>query len=687
MAENVKLFLSCVSHEFGAEREALRHELTGLTVDVAVQEDFISLGVDTLSKLHAYIRQCDVVVHLAGDMAGAKSRPAVVDGFLTLQPGLAAWLTEKSLARDALAGLTYTQWEAWLALHYGKALLIAAPEPAAPRGPKFAPTEESKAAQAAHLQRLRKLARYPEVKFANRDQFVKDIFKSLFAILGDRIRRARQPRNLPFASLGGLFVGRKKALETLSAALASAKGAAIAGRALHGLGGIGKTRLATEYAWAHAGDYSALLFVRADGEATLAAGLAALAGAEILDLPEKEAPQDTVKMEAVVRWLEAHPTWLLILDNVDDEQAVMAVGNIIPRLKGGHVIVTARVSNFPASLPTLELDVLDEAPATEFLLERTRGKRVETADDENRAREIAHELGGLALGLEQAGAYISKQRIPFARYLKIWNENREKALTWSDATLTGSEKTLATTWVTSVERLSQESRRLIDRLAMLAPDPIPDSLLEVAVPQSGVWKVVLRLLTFVRRRGPPHTEAGDAPSALAGLFAYSLAARTKGEGIAGFIVHRLVQDFARRAMTNKSRAAALREALEWVSAAFEGDPQDVRTWPALDLLAPHALAVAQRADEAGIPEPTGRLLGILGLLFHAKAPTPRQSRSCAARSRSARRHCGRTTQSWRPASTISRDCSARRTASARPSRSFAARSQSARRASGWIIPR
>ena len=100
----------------------------------------------------------------------------------------------------------------------------------------------------------------------------------------------------------------------------------------------------------------------------------------------------------------------------------------MPRLTGGHVIVTARASNFPAALATLELDALDENSATQFLLERTRGKRVEAADDETRAHEIAHELGGLALGLEQAGAYVSELRIPFSRYLKLWTENREKAL-------------------------------------------------------------------------------------------------------------------------------------------------------------------------------------------------------------------------------------------------------------------
>jgi hypothetical protein len=273
----------------------------------------------------------------------------------------------------------------------------------------------------------------------------------------------------------------------------------------------------------------------------------------------------------VLRWLEAHPTWLIILDNVDDNEAVKAVTELMARLKGGHVIVTARASNFPASIRKLSLDALDEDSATEFLLERTRDDRAPAGDDEAQAREIAHELGGLALGLEQAGAYIAKQRVSFARYLKLWTENRDKALAWSDATLTGSEKTLATTWVTSVVRLSAESRRLLDRLALLAPDPIPDSLIDVPVPGEAADY--------------------DAYEARSGLYAYSLATQAKGkDGAAkGLVVHRLVQDFARRGMPDERRAQALREALHWVNAAFAGEPDNVRSWPVLDPLASHAL--------------------------------------------------------------------------------------------------
>jgi tetratricopeptide (TPR) repeat protein len=407
-----------------------------------------------------------------------------------------------------------------------------------------------------------------------------------------------KPRNLRFISIGGLFAGRDEDLAGLHTALLGAKGAPVV---LHGLGGIGKTRLAIEYAWSREAIYSALLFVSASDGAALNAGLAALTAFEILDLPEKEARDDATKITAVLRWLELNPTWLMILDNVDDKDAVAEVAKLMPRLKGGHVIVTARASNFPAGVRKLELGVLEEGAAAQFLLDRTEADRARSKDDAALARTLAGELGGLALGLEQAGAHIATDHIGFARYLKLWGESREKALAWADATVTGSDRTLATTWATSVARLSPESRRLLDRLAFLAPEPVPDSLLDVAIPGEA-----------------PDADAYEARS---GLYAYSLLTRVTAEdgGASGFVIHRLVQDFARRATSDERRTQALREALAWVNAAFVGDADDVRSWPVLEPLAQHALAVAHAADAAGIAEPTARLFNELGVLFDAKA--------------------------------------------------------------------
>jgi tetratricopeptide (TPR) repeat protein len=423
------------------------------------------------------------------------------------------------------------------------------------------------------------------------------------SILGARqdglpVQSKAKPRNLPFAPLGGLFAGRDEDLDDLHTALLEAKGAPVA---LCGLGGIGKTRLAIEYAWSRERDYSALLFVSASNGAALNAGLAALTAVEIFDLPEREARDDATRITAVLRWLETNPTWLMILDNVDDNAAVAEVAKLMPRLKGGHVVVTARASNFPAGVRKLEVSTLDENAAAQFLLDRTEADRSKSKEDAALAKTLARELGGLALGLEQAGAHIATDHIGFARYLKLWHESREKALAWADATVTGSDRTLATTWATSVARLSPESRRLLERLAFLAPDPVPDSLLDVAVPGEA--------------------PDDDAYQDRANLFAYSLISGATAEdgGAPGFLVHRLVQDFARRAMNDDRKAQALREALVWVNAAVPLDSDDVRTWPVLDPLAPHALAVARNADAAEIAEPTGRLFSQLGLLFGAKA--------------------------------------------------------------------
>jgi hypothetical protein len=612
---DVKLFLSCVSDEFRAYREALRHALTHRRVEIKIQEDFKLPGGDTLAMLEDYIESCNVVIHFIGDMAGSAPAATSVDDLLKRRPQLAARLAEKGVTREDLGRLSYTQWEAWLAVGFSKDgakrnLVIVEPAASVERDPKFDPTEASRTSQAEHLRRLKAIDLYPGPPFTSADNLAVQVLTSavLDAVLSVAGLAAKttpsggailaKPRNLPFASLGDLFAGRDEDLADLHTALLGAKGAPVA---LYGLGGIGKTRLAIEYAWFREAVYSALLFVSASDGAALNAGLAGLTAFEVLDLPEKEARDDATKITAVLRWLESNPTWLMILDNVDDRAAVAEVAKLMPRLKGGHVIITARASNFPATVRKLEVSTLDEDAAAQFLLDRTEADRSKSKDDAPLARELARELGGLALGLEQAGAHIATDRIGFARYLKLWNESREKALAWADATVMGSDRTLATTWATSVARLSPESRHLLDRLAFLAPDPVPESLIDVAVPGEA-----------------PDT---DAYEARAGLYAYSLISgvTTEDGGTPGFVVHRLVQDFARRAMSDERRTQALREALEWANAAFVGHPRDVLSWPTLDPLAPHALAIARHADAAEIAEPTARLFNQLGLMLKTKA--------------------------------------------------------------------
>ncbi len=603
---DVKLFLSCVSDEFGAYRDALRKKLKRLNVEIEIQETFKARGGDTLALLEEYIEGCDVVVHFVGDMPGSPPPSTSVDDLLNRRPDLAARLTKKGLTREELGHLTYTQWEAWLAIGFNevgkrKNLVIVRPSDGLAPSPTFAATDASRAAQAEHLSRLIAIDLHPGPPFTGDADLAAYVFAT--PVLDALVRAAgaspkTKPRNLPFASLGALFAGREEDLADLHTALLGANGAPVA---LHGLGGIGKTRLAIEYAWSREAVYSALLFVGASDGAALNAGLAGLTALEFLDLPEKEARDDVTKITAVLRWLESNPTWLMILDDVDDRAAVAEAAKLMPRLRGGHVVITARATNFPAGVRKLQVSTLDENAAAQFLLDRTDVGRSKSKDDAALSRTLARELGGLALGLEQASAHIAADRVGFARYLKLWGESRERALAWTDETVTVSDRKLATTWATSVARLSPESRRLLDRLAFLAPDPVPDPLLDVAVPGEA--------------------SDTDVYQARSGLYAYSLISRVTDEdgGSTGFVVHRLVQDFARRAMSDERRAQALREALQWVNVAFVGDPDDVRSWVVLDPLAQHALAVTRAADEAAIAEPTGRMMSMVGSWANAKA--------------------------------------------------------------------
>ncbi|MDQ6867819.1 MAG: DUF4062 domain-containing protein [Pseudomonadota bacterium] len=205
MAEPVRLFLSAVSDEFRAYRDQLRGDLTRHNVEVKVQEDFKDLGGVTLEKLDDYIKACDAVVHLVGDMTGADAKKFSTKAILGKYPDLPGKFSTFGEALAQGVPISYTQWEVWLALYHGKALLIAKADDSAPRGPAHAPTDASRAAQQAHLARLRAVERYPGCTFTNPDNLAKQIAYTTILDLLAKAPSPRKPNNLPFASLGTLL--------------------------------------------------------------------------------------------------------------------------------------------------------------------------------------------------------------------------------------------------------------------------------------------------------------------------------------------------------------------------------------------------------------------------------------------------------------------------------------------------
>jgi hypothetical protein len=152
----------------------------------------------------------------------------------------------------------------------------------------------------------------------------------------------------------------------------------------------------------------------------------------------------------------------------------------------------------------------------------------------------------------------------------------------------------------------------------------------------------------------PDAEVEDHHAALEDLAAVSLVTREVERE--RFSVHRLVQDVTRRRRDAAASGRRLAETLGWVNTAFDGDPEDVRNWPRLDPLAPHARSVIQWAEMAGIKEPTAWLMNQLGLLYQTKALDAQAEPLYRRHWRSTRRPSDSTIPTLRETSTISPNC-------------------------------
>jgi tetratricopeptide (TPR) repeat protein len=573
-----QVFLSAVSSEFRNERVQLENWLERKGLHVSSQEKF-NQGDSTLwKKLHDEVARCQAVICIIG-----------------AQPG---WPSGGELPDNA-PERSWTQWEFWLA--WGE-------QPwSPPRREKVyvffpddldARLEKARIAAAADVQRLRALdlqeIHIDGIKQTNKHYSTfkdsDDLIKQCLTLELPTIARTK-PDNLPYGSLGTLFKGRDKAIEDLHRQLTMADGRL--GRNLkhviHGQGGVGKTRLAIEYALHYAKEYAALLFLMAEKPESLRQNLAALCGPLALNLPEQDAKEEETRINATLRWLQAHEGWLLIIDNVDTTEAAAQVEELVGALRGGTILITSRLTDWSAGITSRDLDVLPLEAAAEFLLERTKDRRRSLPEDESDARALAGELETLALLLEQAGAFIFTKRTSLHDYLRRWRERDQTVREWFDERLMKYPCSVVTTWDTSIQQLSPAGLSLLHQLSWLAPEPIPRSLLS----------------------------EGAMQDALAELANFSLA--KLDEGGTKFRIHGLVQDVTRERQTEEERRKALEAALELIMSAIPGNPQDVRTWVLWEPLRSHAMAVTAYADRYGIADPTSYLMNGLGLLLLSKA--------------------------------------------------------------------
>ncbi|TGA97420.1 tetratricopeptide repeat protein, partial [Streptomyces sp. MZ04] len=331
---------------------------------------------------------------------------------------------------------------------------------------------------------------------------------------------------------------------------------------LHGLGGVGKTTLAWHYAHDHLGSYRLVWWIRSDTPELIDAGLAALAAR----LRGDAAPLPTAQAVTwAIGWLQAHPGWLLVFDNVEKPEDVRGIAGQLR--DAGRQLITSRCKEGWTGAP-IALPVLDAEASLDLLARLTDG-----GDEDEAARALAEDLGHLPLALEQAGAFIAQTSLTVDEYRGMLRAHPEHA---TDAAPPGSDpaRTMARIWRITLDVLHERDPRAVDILriaAWYAPTGIPRDLF-----------------------APLAENPVDRAGLLALLANYNMITLDR----TSLGVHRLVQMVARtpsEADPHRPQSlitAARDRAAAWMRHALPPDPvANVEGWPTWRILLPHAEAL------------------------------------------------------------------------------------------------
>jgi transcriptional regulator with XRE-family HTH domain len=389
------------------------------------------------------------------------------------------------------------------------------------------------------------------------------------------------------------FTGREDLLEAVRDRLQAGYPTVV--QALHGMGGVGKTQLAAEYAHRFAGSYGLAWWINAEQGGLIGDQVADLGQA--LGCIPAGAGSEAVRA-AVLAELRQHGRWLLIFDNAETP------ADVAPWLPGGggHVVITSRERGWDEVAAPVEVDVLTRAESIEMLRSRLPGL---TAAD---AGGLAAELGDLPLAIAQAAGFMADTGTAAGQYLGLLQTRAGQLL---DRGAPGSyPRSLAAATALIADRLAGHdpaAAELASLCAFLAPEPIPEDLFTGAAD----------LLP-----GKLAARAGD-PLAWRQTLAHMTKQSLARIDHRGLQMHRLTQAILRARLT-PARASAARRCTEAILAASDpGDPPNPDTWARWARLVPHVLAADLAAtDSPALRELVRRMCWYL--IERGDARTPQQ---------------------------------------------------------------
>lgn len=402
----------------------------------------------------------------------------------------------------------------------------------------------------------------PVVSWSNHDEAFFDVVSDIRKIVEDLAENLRLDQSLPIDSgfakqskksrspliwsvpyaRNPFFTGREDILAYLRETLAKGKTAALT-QAISGLGGIGKTQTAIEYAYRYCDEYKVVLWARADSREILVSDFMSIA--DLLDLPEKSRQDQNYTITSVKSWLQNHNNWLLIIDNVDD---LVMVRNFIPLLGNGHVLLTTRLRAVGRMAQCIELDKMKPDEGALFLL---RGANIiepeaslERASEADRikATEVSLLMDGLPLALDQAGAYIEETACGLSGYLDLYRKQNIALLKRRGSVVSDHPEPVFAMWSQTFERIQQTNNAAAELLrffAFLYSEAIPEEIIAEDTPDLGP------ILASIA------ADPLALNAAIGELLKFSLLRRDPETKV--FTIHRLVQAVIRNGMDEETQ--------------------------------------------------------------------------------------------------------------------------------------
>lgn len=372
---------------------------------------------------------------------------------------------------------------------------------------------------------------------------------------------------------------------------------------LHGLHGIGKTTAAVAFGWEHLSDFTAVLWISANSKEVLHSSLGSLCEFEALDLPEQKETDNIKRVEAVRRWLKGHTGWLLIVDNVDTEEARDFLFECVPAAFAGTLLATSCLSDWDSTCHAIEMLTWTHALGADFFIKRLQ---LDQSSWPTVAR-LSDALGGLPLALEQAAAHMRQTRTSPDDYLTKLVDDIKQAVHAQAKGATQYSHSFTAIINQSLAHLSTEARFTLELAAFLAPNHQMIKIYEV-------------LTTHPRRsqmaeHGVP-IYLKDANQHVSELNQWSFITRREDD----FDVHPLVQLAVKELLSVEEQRQRVAVLLRMFVMPFveTASPSDSSTWNFWRYLFPHMDALLVHLRDLSDQHALGLLLNSMGTFLNVQ---------------------------------------------------------------------